>query len=83
MTLAHSPQRNLPESCGFYGTVASVARHMTELRGRRLALLIGLLLTGLLLAPTAHASRKAPAHTVHRAADSLAGRGMWIWNVSR
>jgi hypothetical protein len=56
---------------------------MTELRGRRLALLIGLLLTGLLLAPTAHASRKAPAHTVHRAADSLAGRGMWIWYVSR
>jgi hypothetical protein len=56
---------------------------MTEHRGRRVALIVGLLLTGLLLAPGAGAARKAPAHTVHKAADSLAGRGIWIWYVSR
>jgi Putative peptidoglycan binding domain len=38
-----------------------------------------------LLAPTASATRKAATHTVHRAGDAqaLAGRGMWIWYVSR
>src|ERR1700758_2300831 len=58
---------------------------MTEPRGRWVALLIGLLLTGLLIAPSAGAGAapKAPAHTIHTAADSLAGRGMWIWYVSR
>jgi len=58
---------------------------MTERRGRWVALLVGLLVTGLVLAPTAGATRKAAAHTVHRAGDAqaLAGRGMWIWYVSR
>jgi hypothetical protein len=56
---------------------------MTEHRGRWVALLVGLLMTGLLLAPSAGAARKAPTHTIHKVADSLAGRGMWIWYVSR
>jgi hypothetical protein len=57
---------------------------MTEHRGRWLALLVGLLLTGLLIAPRAGAAApKTRAHTIHKAADSLAGRGMWIWYVSR
>ena len=58
---------------------------MTEHRGRWVALLVGLLLTGLGLAPSAGAARKAAIHTVHRAGDAqaLAGRGMWIWYVSR
>ncbi len=52
---------------------------MTEHRGRWLALLVGLLLTVPALAPSpAVASSK-----VHKASDSLAGRGMWIWYVSR
>jgi hypothetical protein len=45
------------------------------------ALLVGLVLTALALAPGA-----APASArvkVHKAGDSLAGRGMWIWYVSR
>src|SRR5271165_118684 len=57
---------------------------MTEHRGRFVALLVGLLLPGLALTagPVAAASRKAPAHTMHKASDSLAGRGMWIWYIS-
>ncbi|HZE14621.1 MAG TPA: peptidoglycan-binding domain-containing protein, partial [Mycobacterium sp.] len=48
-------------------------------RGRWLALLVGVMVTGLAVAPaSALAHRK-----VHKAADSLAGRGMWIWYVSR
>jgi Putative peptidoglycan binding domain len=54
---------------------------MTEHRGRWAALLVGLLFTGLVFAPSAGAARKA--RTIHKAADSLAGRGMWIWYVSR
>ena len=46
---------------------------MTQHRGRCLALLVGLLLTGLALAPGASAAR----------GNSLAGRGMWVWYVSR
>ena len=60
---------------------------MSEHRGRWLALLVGLVVTGLLIAPSAgagvRATPKARAHTIHPAADSLAGRGMWIWYVSR
>jgi len=58
---------------------------MTEHRGRFVALLVGLLLAGLAFSadPAAAASRKAPAHAIHKAADSLAGRGMWIWYISR
>ena len=60
---------------------------MTEHRGRWLALLVGLLVTGLLIAPSAGAGAtaapKTRAHTIHKAADTLAGRGMWIWYVSR
>ena len=51
---------------------------MTEHRGRWVALLVALMVTGLLLAPGA-----ARSNPVHKAADSLAGRGMWIWYVSR
>jgi len=58
---------------------------MTEHRGRFVALLVGLLLAGLAVTadPVAAASRKAPAHAIHKASDSLAGRGMWIWYISR
>ena len=60
---------------------------MSEHRGRWLALLVGLVVTGLLIAPSAGAGAtatpKARVHTIHPAADSLAGRGMWIWYVSR
>jgi hypothetical protein len=57
---------------------------MTEHRGRWVALLMGLLMTGLLTAPSARAAApNTRAHTIHKAADSLAGRGMWIWYVSR
>jgi hypothetical protein len=44
------------------------------------ALLVGLLLTALTIAAGPAAAR---TRTVHKAADSLAGRGMWIWYVSR
>jgi hypothetical protein len=58
---------------------------MTEHRGRVLALLIGVLVSGLAVgaAPVPAASTKA--HTIHKAGDAnaLAGRGMWIWYVSR
>jgi hypothetical protein len=58
---------------------------MTEHRGRLAALLVGLLLAGLALTadPGGAGAKKAPARTIHRAADSLAGRGMWIWYISR
>ena len=60
---------------------------MTEHRGRFLALLLGLVLAGLaaIPAPVAAASKTARAHTIHKAGDAnaLAGRGMWIWYVSR
>ena len=52
---------------------------MTEPRGRWVALLLGLLFTGLLLSPGWASARVK----VHRAADALAGRGMWIWYISR
>ena len=55
---------------------------MTGHRGRFLALLVGtLLLTGLTLTPGPAVART----TIHKAGDSgaLAGRGMWIWYVSR
>jgi Putative peptidoglycan binding domain len=63
---------------GSYGTVTLVAGRLMQQRGRLVALLVGLLVVGQGLAQTATA--KAP---VHRAADSLAGRGMWIWYISR
>jgi hypothetical protein len=44
-----------------------------------LALLVGLLLTVLALAP----SPAVAGSKIHKAADSLAGRGMWIWDLSR
>ena len=60
---------------------------MTEHRGRFVALLVGLLVTGLAFTadPVAAASKKPSAHTIHMSGDSgaLAGRGMWIWYVSR
>jgi hypothetical protein len=60
---------------------------MTEHRGRFLALLVGLLVSGLVFtaAPVAAATKKARAHSIHRSGDAnaLAGRGMWIWYVSR
>jgi len=60
---------------------------MTEHRGRFVALLVGVLLAGLAFSadPVAAASSKPTAHTIHKAGDSgaLAGRGMWIWYVSR
>ncbi|MGN6872496.1 MAG: peptidoglycan-binding domain-containing protein [Solirubrobacteraceae bacterium] len=52
---------------------------MTEHRGRWVALVAGLLVTLLALTPAAAMARTK----VHKAADSLAGRGMWIWYVSR
>lgn len=52
---------------------------MTGHRGRWVALVVGLVVTVLALLPAS-----APARTkIHKAADSLAGRGMWIWYVSR
>ena len=75
-------QRNLCTLPGFYATVALVAGCMTEHRGRFVALFVGLLLlTGLTLN-----SGPAVARTqIHAAGDAgaLAGRGMWIWYVSR
>jgi hypothetical protein len=60
---------------------------MTEHRGRFVALLVGLLVTGLAFAAdsVAAASKKPNARTIHMSGDSgaLAGRGMWIWYVSR
>jgi hypothetical protein len=58
---------------------------MTEHRGRFVVLLVGVLLAGLAFSavPMAAASRKPSAHTIHKAADSLGGRGMWIWYISR
>jgi Putative peptidoglycan binding domain len=42
-------------------------------------LVVGLMVTVLALAPAPASARTK----VHKAADSLAGRGMWIWYVSR
>jgi putative peptidoglycan binding protein len=67
---------------GFYATVALVAGRLTEHRGRRAALLVGLFVTVLTLIPGAAAAR-TNVHKVHRASDPLTGRGMWIWYVSR
>ena len=67
---------------GFYGTVALVAGRMTGHRGRFLALVTGLLLlTGVMLGPAPAIGRAK----IHKAGDAgaLAGRGMWIWYVSR
>ncbi|HUA05644.1 MAG TPA: peptidoglycan-binding domain-containing protein [Solirubrobacteraceae bacterium] len=55
---------------------------MTGHRGRFLALLVGMfLLTGLTVAPGPAVARTA----IHKSGDAnaLAGRGMWIWYVSR
>jgi hypothetical protein len=52
---------------------------MSEHRGRWVTLVVGLLVTLLGIAPGAALAR----NKVHKAADSLAGRGMWIWYVSR
>jgi Putative peptidoglycan binding domain len=70
---------------GFYGTVALVARRLSESRGRLVGLLAALLVAGLGVARTAPATARATAraHTIHKASDSLAGRGMWIWYISR
>jgi Putative peptidoglycan binding domain len=58
---------------------------MSGHRGRFVALLIGLLLSGLafIAEPVAAASKKPPVHTIHKAADPLGTRGMWIWYISR
>lgn len=61
-----------------------MAGRLREEHGRWLALLIGLLLSGLAVVSVPQAApAKTPAHTVHKAADRLAGRGMWIWYISR
>lgn len=52
---------------------------MTGHRGRWVALVVGLMVTALALVPASALARSK----VHKAADSLAGRGMWIWYVSR
>ena len=57
-----------------------MARRAKDLRGRWLALLVAVLVTTLALAPGAATARTSK---IHKAADSLAGRGMWIWYVSR
>jgi Putative peptidoglycan binding domain len=44
-----------------------------------LALMVGLLVSGLVLAPGGAVARTK----VHKAGDPLNGRGMWIWYVSR
>jgi Putative peptidoglycan binding domain len=59
--------------------VALVVGRLTEHRGRWVALLAALLVTPLTLAPGAAAGQIKP----HTAINSLAGRGMWIWYVSR
>jgi hypothetical protein len=78
-------QRNLRARDGLERTVALVACRNPEHRGRRVALLAALLFTALLLAPAAGAAGKAPTHKIGKAGDAqaLAGRGMWIWYVSR
>ena len=53
---------------------------MKQHHGRMVALVAGLLLTGPAFLGTSPASAGVK---VHKAADSLAGRGMWIWYVSR
>ncbi|MGH2886887.1 MAG: hypothetical protein ACRDPA_30045, partial [Solirubrobacteraceae bacterium] len=52
---------------------------MTEHHGRWVTLLVALLVTLLMLAPGSALARSK----IHKAADTLAGRGMWIWYVSR
>jgi hypothetical protein len=63
---------------------------MTEHRGRFVALLIGLLVAGLGMTPATSTGAavapkvaKKPAHVIHKASDFAAGRGMWIWYISR
>ena len=75
-------QRNLCTPGGFYATVALVAGRMTEHRGRFVALLVGLLLAGFALTPDLVTA--APKR-IHKSGDAgaLAGRGMWIWYISR
>jgi Putative peptidoglycan binding domain len=63
---------------GFYGTVALVAGWLMQQRGRLVAVLIAVTLVGPGVAQTAAARTR-----VHKAADTLAGRGMWIWYISR
>jgi hypothetical protein len=77
--------RNLCARGGFLSTVALAAGRKTEHRGRRVAVLVALLFTALLVAPGAGAARTVPTHRVGKAGDAqaLAGRGMWIWYVSR
>lgn len=50
-----------------------------------MAVLVGLLLVGLAFAPDggAAAAKQRSAHVIHKASDSMAGRGMWIWYISR
>ncbi len=56
-----------------------MAGRITGHRGRWVTLVVGLMVTVLAFMPAS-----APARIkVHKAADSLAGRGMWIWYVSR
>ena len=59
---------------------------MTEHRGRFVALLVGLLLVGLAFAPAggAAAAKQRAAHVDPQGVRrNLAGRGMWIWYISR
>jgi hypothetical protein len=74
-----SLRRNLCTRAGFYGTVALVAGRLTGQRGRWVSLVVGLMVTALALVPASASARTK----VHKAADPLTGRGMWIWYVSR
>jgi hypothetical protein len=58
---------------------------MTEHRRRFVAVLVGLVVVGLAVAPGvgAAASKPRSPRVIHTASDSLAGRGMWIWYISR
>jgi len=58
---------------------------MTEHRRRFFAVLVGMLVAGLAFAPGTGAAAPKPrsAHVIHKASDSMAGRGMWIWYISR
>jgi hypothetical protein len=58
---------------------------MTEHRRRFVAVLVAVLVVGLAFAPGegAAAAKRRSAHVIHTASDSMAGRGMWIWYISR